>query len=147
MRVLSGRTSQLCVNVMVRGEKNSHVCQNRVNLHHFVLLSPPLSEAPYKDMLAVSFGPHLVLPFYAFHYANGQRTPHARCPFHFCKCVEKAYILMTGPLLLDNCEECVSGGINCCSKGDNTPCIVGFLGIGQLCGSNPSVETNLYKLG
>lgn len=73
-------------------------------------------------------------------------------PFSFCKCVEKAYILMTGPLLLNNCEEKERererwGEINCCSKGDNTPGIVGLLGIGQLCGSNPCVETNLYKLG
>lgn len=44
--MLPGRKSLLCVNVM----KNSFICQNNVNLLHFVPLNPPLGQMCYKDV-------------------------------------------------------------------------------------------------
>lgn len=55
MRALPGRKSLLCVNVM----KNSFICQNNVNLLHFVPLNPPLGQMCYKD---AHVGGRLVLP-------------------------------------------------------------------------------------
>lgn len=97
MRVLPGRKSLLCVNVM----KNSFICQNNVNLLHFVPLNPPLGQMCYKDVLVSR---HLVLPLRLSLREQGVNAT-CRLPFFRRVRVEKAYILMTGPLLLNNSEE------------------------------------------